>query len=168
MGLGAMPLDVHTKTARAGQPAAVRWIRGARFATGVSCRVAGVEWWSELGSPALPVLSRNGTMMCHMHIVSHALLVSFYSQPEYADARDAIEAWYAIVRQAEWGSPAEVKAQFRNASIVGNNRVVFNIKGNDYRLIVAFAYRMKWAYIKFVGTHKQYDAVDAATVDQSH
>ncbi len=60
-----------------------------------------------------------------------------------------------------------MKAQFGNASIVGNNRVVFNIKGNDYRLIVAFAYRMQWAFIKFVGTHAQYDQVDAATVDQS-
>lgn len=60
-----------------------------------------------------------------------------------------------------------MKAQFGNASIVGNNRVVFSIKGNDYRLIVAFAYRMQWAFIKFVGTHAQYDRVDAATVDQS-
>lgn len=51
--------------------------------------------------------------------------------------------------------------------IVGNNRVVFNIKGNDYRLIVAIAYRMQWVYIKFVGTHAQYDKADAATVDQS-
>lgn len=60
-----------------------------------------------------------------------------------------------------------MKAQFGDASIVGNNRVVFNIKGNDYRLIVAFAYRMQWALIKFVGTHAQYDQVDAATVNQS-
>ena len=60
-----------------------------------------------------------------------------------------------------------MKAQFGDASIVGTNRVVFNIKGNDYRLIVAFAYRMQWALIKFVGTHAQYDQVDAATVDQS-
>lgn len=60
-----------------------------------------------------------------------------------------------------------MKAQFGDASIVGNNRVVFNIKGNDYRLIVAFAYRMQWALIKFVGTYAQYDQVDAATVNQS-
>ena len=102
-----------------------------------------------------------------MHIVSRAILVSFYSQPAHADAREAIEAWFAIAQKAQWRSPAEVKAQFGNASIVGNNRVVFNIKGNDYRLIVAFAYRMQWAYVKFIGTHAQYDAVDAATVDQT-
>ena len=78
-----------------------------------------------------------------------------------------MQAWYEVACQARWRSPADVKAQFGNASIVGNNRVVFNIKGNDYRLIVAFAYRMQWAFIKFVGTHAQYDQVDAATVDQS-
>ena len=78
-----------------------------------------------------------------------------------------MQAWYEVACQAWWRSPADVKAQFGNASIVGNNRVVFNIKGNDYQLIVAFAYRMQWAFIKFVGTHAQYDQVDAATVDQS-
>ena len=72
-----------------------------------------------------------------------------------------------MVRQARWASPAEVKAQYRSASIVANNRVVFNIKGNDYRLIVAFAYRTGRGYIKFIGTHAQYDKVDAATVDQA-
>jgi len=102
-----------------------------------------------------------------MRIVSRALLLSFYSQPQYADAKGPLEAWYDVARVANWGAPAEVKAQFRNASVVGNNRVVFNIKGNDYRLIVAFAYRMQRGYIKFVGTHAHYDKVDAATVDQS-
>ncbi|MBN9339118.1 MAG: addiction module toxin RelE [Comamonadaceae bacterium SCN 68-20] len=72
-----------------------------------------------------------------------------------------------VVAGSQWRSPANVKAQFGNASIVGHNRVVFNIKGNDYRLIVAFTYKMQWAYIKFIGTHRQYDAVDAATVDQT-
>ncbi|WP_426307778.1 type II toxin-antitoxin system HigB family toxin [Acidovorax facilis] len=102
-----------------------------------------------------------------MHIVAHSTLVNFYSQPQYQDARGALEAWHETVRLAQWTSPADVKAQFGSASIVGNNRVVFNIKGNDYRLIVAIAYRMQWVYIKFVGTHAQYDRVDAATVDQT-
>ena len=61
----------------------------------------------------------------------------------------------------------EVKAQFKSASVVGSNRVVFNIAGNKYRLIVAFAYRMQTAYIKFVGTHAEYDKIDVHTVDQS-
>jgi mRNA interferase HigB len=94
-------------------------------------------------------------------------LVAFYSQPRYADSQDAIEAWFDIAAKAEWRTPADVKTTFGNASIVGNNRVVFNIKGNDYRLIVAFAYKVQWAYVKFIGTHQQYDAVDAATVDQN-
>ena len=102
-----------------------------------------------------------------MHIVAHATLVNFYSQPQHQHAKGAFEAWYEAVTLAQWSSPAEVKAQFGNASIVGNNRVVFNIKGNDYRLIVAIAYRMQWVYVKFVGTHAQYDRIDAATVDQS-
>lgn len=102
-----------------------------------------------------------------MHIVSRSTLVAFYSQPAYQDARGALEAWFDVVSQATWSSPAEVKAQYRNASVIANNRVVFNIKGNDYRLIVAFAYRMQRAYVKFIGTHVQYDHVDATTVDQS-
>lgn len=102
-----------------------------------------------------------------MHIVSRAVLLDFANQPAYKDALEPLLAWYRIAEAAQWRSPADVKAQFANASIVGNNRVVFNIKGNHYRLIVAFAYKMGWAYIKFVGTHAQYDQIDAATVDQS-
>lgn len=102
-----------------------------------------------------------------MHIVSFSTLVSFYSQPEYQDSQGALEAWYDVARLAKWTSPADVKAAYGNASIVGKNRVVFNIKGNDYRLIVAFAYQMQWGYVKFIGTHAQYDEIDAETVDQS-
>ncbi|MDR2186757.1 MAG: type II toxin-antitoxin system HigB family toxin [Azonexus sp.] len=102
-----------------------------------------------------------------MHIVARGALISFYNQPQYADAKGALDAWYEIVRLAKWASPTDVKAQFANASIVGNNRVVFNIKGNDYRLVVAIAYRMQWVFIKFIGTHARYGAIDAATVDQS-
>ena len=64
-------------------------------------------------------------------------------------------------------NPRRCQSAIRNASIVGNNRIVFNIAGNKYRLIVAFAYRMQIAYIKFLGTHAEYDKVDAASVDQS-
>ncbi len=100
-----------------------------------------------------------------MHIVSRAILVAFYSRPEYSDSRVAIEAWWAAARRARWATPADVKAQYRNASIIANNRVVFNIKANDYRLVVAFAYRTQRGFIKFIGTHAQYDEVDAATVE---
>ena len=112
-------------------------------------------------------LSQFGSKIAVMHIVSKGILVNFYSAPGHQDSKGALEAWFEVARLATWTSPNDVKAAFGNASIIGNNRAVFNIKGNDYRLIVAFAYRMQWAYIKFIGTHAQYDQVNAATVDQS-
>lgn len=102
-----------------------------------------------------------------MHIVALSTLVAFYQQPNRGDAEEPLKAWYEVAKAATWASPADVKAQFGNASIVGHNRVVFNIAGNKYRLIVAFAYRMQWGYVKFIGTHAEYDAIDAATIDQS-
>ena len=68
---------------------------------------------------------------------------------------------------AAWTQPAEIKAQYRSASVLKNRRVVFNIKGNDYRLIVAVAYKLQIVYVKFVGTHKEYDAVDAETIESA-
>jgi mRNA interferase HigB len=74
-------------------------------------------------------------------------------------------SWLDEARKATWSSPADIKAQYRNASILKSRRVVFNIKGNDYRLVVAVAYRFGALYIKFVGTHAHYDAIDADTVE---
>ena len=79
-------------------------------------------------------------------------------------AEQALKAWYAIASKADWSSPAEVKSTYGNASIVGNNRVVFNIGGNRYRLIVRFDYANRIGFVRFVGSHAAYDAVDAATV----
>lgn len=101
-----------------------------------------------------------------MHVVANSNLISFCQNPSYRDAEPALTAWHEEAKKAKWTTPADIKAQYASASIVANNRVVFNIKGNDYRLIVAVAYKMQYVFIKFVGTHKQYDAVDAATVDQ--
>lgn len=69
------------------------------------------------------------------------------------------------MKQAYWTQPADIKDKFRSASILENRRVVFNIKGNDYRLIVSVAYCFSAIYIKFIGTHKQYDAIDVETID---
>ena len=74
-------------------------------------------------------------------------------------------AWFDETIQATWKQPADIKAHYASASILKNRRVVFNIKGNDYRLIVAVAYKLGVVYVKFIGTHKQYDAVDAETVE---
>ena len=66
--------------------------------------------------------------------------------------------------QQVWNSPTDVKTAYRNASFIANNRVVFNIKGNKYRIIVAVQYKFKIVFIRFVGTHRDYDQVDAATI----
>ena len=83
----------------------------------------------------------------------------------HAPAREALRAWYADAVKADWSSPDAVRGQFPKASIVAGNRVVFNIAGNAYRLIVSFNYKFRAGYIKFFGTHVEYDHVDAATVD---
>ena len=73
--------------------------------------------------------------------------------------------WLKLVGQGVWATPAAVKVQFGSASFVGDKRVVFNVGGNKYRLIVAVAYRTQIVYVKFIGTHAEYDRVDAATVE---
>ena len=85
----------------------------------------------------------------------------------YAPARDGLRAWYAEAMDAAWLTPEDVKAQFPKASIITNNRVVFDISGNRYRLIVSMNYKFRSAYIKFFGTHAAYDRVDAASVDHT-
>ena len=77
----------------------------------------------------------------------------------------AREAWHDEAARAAWKKPADIKAQYRNASILKNRRVVFNVKGNDFRLVVAVAYRIGVVYVKFVGTHAQYDAINAENVE---
>jgi mRNA interferase HigB len=98
-----------------------------------------------------------------MRIVARKSLVAFIRK--YTQAEQAMLAWYAEASKAVWKTPQDIKEQYASASFVGRNRVVFNIKGNEYRLIVAVAYQVGVAYIKFVGTHAQYNRVDAATVE---
>lgn len=83
---------------------------------------------------------------------------------KHADADQPLRAWFAETEQADWKSPADIKARYASASFVGSDRVVFNIKGNTYRLIVQIKYDFKCVYIRFIGTHAEYDTVDAATV----
>lgn len=83
----------------------------------------------------------------------------------HADAEQPLKAWHDEAKAASWTSPQDIKGQYAHASFVGRNRVVFNIKGNSYRLIVAVAYRFQAIYIKFIGTHAEYDKIDAATVE---
>ena len=82
-----------------------------------------------------------------------------------ADAEQPLRAWYEEACRANWTQPADIKAHYRNASILKNRRVVFNVKGNDYRLVVALAYNTGVVFVKFIGTHKAYGAIDAETVE---
>lgn len=100
-----------------------------------------------------------------MRVIAVSTLRAFWER--YPDAEQPLKAWYEEATSASWSQPADIKVQYRSASVLKNRRVVFNIKGNDYRLIVAIAYKLQIVYVKFVGTRKEYDAVDAETVEMA-
>ena len=100
-----------------------------------------------------------------MRVIAVSTLRAFWER--FPDAEQPLKAWYEEAKSAAWTQPAENKAQYRSASVLKNRRVVFDIKGNDYRLIVAVAYKLQIVYVKFVGTHKEYDAVDAETIESA-
>jgi mRNA interferase HigB len=81
-----------------------------------------------------------------------------------ADAREPMMAWFRQVRQADWSKPAEVKRDIRSSSILKDGRAVFNIAGNKYRIVVWINYHYRVVYIRFIGTHRQYDAIDAQKI----
>ena len=97
-----------------------------------------------------------------MHVLSVATLRSFWA--EHPRAETALAAWYKIVSKAAWTSPAEVLATFPTADVVADNRIIFNIRGNEYRLVVHFKYRAQIAMVCFVGTHRQYDKIRPETI----
>lgn len=100
-----------------------------------------------------------------MRVIALSTLKAFWEKtPEYRDAEAPTMAWYREVLKADWATPNDVKAKFTHASILKDGRVVFNIAGNKYRLVVWINYSYGVVYIRFIGTHKQYDAIDAQTV----
>jgi mRNA interferase HigB len=101
-----------------------------------------------------------------MRIVAVSHLRAFWEKNP--DAEQPLKSWLDEVKKAAWEQPADIKRQYRSASILKNRRVVFNIKGNDYRLVVSVAYRYQAVYVKFAGTHAEYDAIDAETVEMEH
>ena len=98
-----------------------------------------------------------------MRVVAVSALREFWEKHPSAEA--PLKAWLEEVKVAAWQSPADVKDHFGHASILKNRRVVFNIKGNDFRLVAAIAYRFQAIYIKFVGTHAEYDGIEVDTVE---
>ena len=99
-----------------------------------------------------------------MHVIARKTLVEFYSRPNCQDARGPLEAWFYEAKNAEWQTPSDIKAHYGSASILKNNRVVFNIAGNKYRLVVRLNYNSKTVFVRFIGTHKEYDNIDPEVI----
>ena len=99
-----------------------------------------------------------------MRIIAVSTLREFWSRAGCADAEQPLRAWVHLVRAVEWSKPTDVKAMFRSADVLAGGRVVFNIGGNKYRLVAAVHYRGKRIYVRFIGTHREYDAIDAKTI----
>ena len=103
-----------------------------------------------------------------MRIIARSTLTRFVEalagHKDQRAVKTALEAWFHEVKQAKWKNSSDVKASYVNASIVGAERVVFNIKGNAYRLVTAVDYRRAIVFIKWLGTHKEYDEIDVRTI----
>ena len=97
-----------------------------------------------------------------VRIIAKRTLRNFWKR--YPKSKGSLEAWHQEVAQADWASPSAVKAHFRSASVLQGNRVVFNVAGNQYRLIVKINYPYRVAYIRFIGTHAEYDAIDVTSI----
>jgi mRNA interferase HigB len=104
-----------------------------------------------------------------MRVIARSTLSRFVEalagRKDQAAVKSALHAWYSEIQSALWSSPGEVKRAYANASIVGSDRVVFNIKGNSYRLVAAIDYRRQVVFIKWLGPHADYDHIDVRTVE---
>jgi mRNA interferase HigB len=98
-----------------------------------------------------------------MRIIALKRLKDHWALPNRRDSEQPLKAWYAVAKEADWAHFADVKEQFRSASSVGE-RVVFNIAGNKYRLVAYINYEFRIAYVRFVGTHREYDELDVKNV----
>ncbi len=99
-----------------------------------------------------------------MRVISKKTLTSFWNTSQYQDSEDPLKAWYAEARATSWRTPADVKNKYGSASIIKNSRVVFNIAGNKYRLVVKIHYNTGIVYIRFIDTHTEYNKIDAETI----
>lgn len=99
-----------------------------------------------------------------MHVITRGKLQAYWSRRGREDAEEPLKSWYAEAKSATWTSPADIKAVYPAASIVADNRVIFNIGGNKHRLVVHVNYGHCIILIKFIGSHREYDAIDAVTI----
>ncbi len=96
-----------------------------------------------------------------MRLIARKKIVDFYSITEYRDSKKALKAWFHETKYANWKAPSDIKEKYGNASILRNNRVVFNVCGNKYRIVVSVNYSTGIMYMRFIGTHAEYDLIDA-------
>ncbi len=97
-----------------------------------------------------------------MRVIAKSTLRGFWLK--HADCEQALKSWYNEASKSEWKHPNDIKSEYPSASIWANNRIVFNIKGNSYRLIVKISYTYQTVWIRFIGTHREYDKIDAITI----
>lgn len=97
-----------------------------------------------------------------MNVISRKVLAEFYKG--HADAKEPLETWYRVSKKAVWKNFNEVQSAYPTADVVGDDRMVFNIKGNKYRLVVRFSFRYKAIQVKWIGTHTEYDDIDVLEV----
>ena len=100
----------------------------------------------------------------NMRVIARSTLKRFYGIPDYSESKEPLEAWYYEAKNASWYSWTNIKEKYGNASILKNNRVVFNICGNKYRLVVKINYEAQIVFIRFIGTHKEYDKIDVEAI----
>ncbi|MCI9042935.1 MAG: type II toxin-antitoxin system HigB family toxin [Muribaculaceae bacterium] len=97
-----------------------------------------------------------------MRVITEEPLKNYISR--YPDTETALKAWLKIVKKANWSCYADIKKDFNSVDNVGNQHYVFNIRGNNHRMIVVIKFTIKWVYIRFIGTHQEYDKIDASTI----
>jgi mRNA interferase HigB len=101
-------------------------------------------------------------LACDVHVISRKTLREFWKR--HSDAEQPLKAWHAEAERALWSSPTNIKERYASASFLANDRVVFNIGGNKYRLVIAVKYQQKLIFVRFIGTHRDYDGIDAETI----
>ena len=97
-----------------------------------------------------------------MVIIAWSTIAAFYQ--EHPDAKNAVEYWYDVTEKSDWSNINDVKGTFNSADYVGNDRIVFNIKGNKYRLVALTIFRTRTIFIRFLGTHSEYDKINVKTI----
>jgi mRNA interferase HigB len=97
-----------------------------------------------------------------VRVIAKKILRDFWEK--HSDCEQQLKSWYKEASKAEWKNPREIKLEYASASILNENRIVFNIKGNHYRLIVKINYDYQMVWIRFIGTHKEYDKINAEKI----